>query len=301
MRLRTFILQNLALLFPVRLSGDAEIDSTGDGTVITCIINFYGRSRLLENILSCLAEQDIDTSSFEVLLVEDRNGTDEGRDVSERFSAILRTRYIKVDKNYGTMGYARNVGLEKANGRYILLLDDDTVILQRDFLSTLINEFETTEADAVLPRGTASFCLYPSGYQYHDEFFPTNRCVAYRRETISELGGFVSGIIGQEDVEFTVRLLISGKKIHKTNRLGYMHPPLICSSTGKSAAVGLSFAGLRDRYGTAMWLMLLLNGCRYIPLMIFPFNEKYLNQAKFSTGFLKGLLYALTGKSARYG
>ncbi len=38
--------------------------------------------------------------------------------------------------------------------------------------------------------------------------------------------GFVSEVIVQEDVEFTLRPTAAKKKIHRSALCGYMHPPL---------------------------------------------------------------------------
>lgn len=287
-------------LFPFRLKGDAEIDDSLPGCDISCVINFYGRTELLRNILTCLAEQDFPKDNFEVLLVEDRGGTDEGRGVALEFEGRLNVRYFSLGDNFGVMGYGRNFGLSKTRGEYVLFLDDDTIILDREFLSTLRDEFVSSGADAVIPRGSASYCLVRERYSFHDPYFPTNRCMAYTRETLGELGGFVSEIIGQEDVEFALRLTAAKKKIHRSNLITYMHPPLILNNTNKAAAVGASFAKLRNRYPFFVWLMLLLNGSRYLPKLLFPMSTKYRMQGRFSLGFVLGIWYSVTGRKMEY-
>jgi len=300
MNLRSCILLKLYELFPFSLKGDAKLGDAEPACEISCVINFYGRTKLLRNILTCLASQDFGKERFEVVLIEDRKGTDEGREISEEFKNALDIKYFTLGERFGVMGYARNFGLSRTNGRYILFLDDDTIILDREFLSKLIAEFNFSGADALMPRGTASYCLIKGRYGFHDPHFPTNRCMAYRREMLKELGGFVSGMIGQEDVEFTVRLTASGKKLGRSEICVYMHPPLITDNTNKAAAVGLSFAGLRSRYPTFVWLMLLLNGARDLPKLIFPINTRYKMQGKFSLGFITGVWYSLTGRKIEY-
>lgn len=297
---RSRILLSLYKLFPFKLTGDAELDQTPPSFAVSCVINFYGRTELLRNILTCLSEQGFPKDRFEVILAEDRGGTQEGKEITDEFERKVDIRYFTLGENFGVMGYARNFALSKTRGEYILFLDDDTVILQRDFLEMLISEFEASGADAVMPYGSASFSLLKEKYNYHDPYFPTNRCMAFRRDTLREHGGFVSEIIGQEDVELTVRLIASQKKIHRSNLLSYMHPPLIYTNTDKAAAVGLSFARLKKRYPLVIWLALLLNGTRYLPLCLFPLSTKLRMQGRFSLGFALGIWYSITGRKIEY-
>jgi len=287
-------------LFPFPLKGDADIGDADPACDLSCVINFYGRVDLLRGIVSSLAGQDYDKNRFEVVLVEDRGGTEEGRAVFREFGPVLNSAYYAVGEKFGVMGYARNLGLRKTRGKHVLFLDDDTVIMDRGFISKLMDEFGDGEADAVIPRGGASYCLLQGKYSFHDPYYPSNRCMAYRRETLRDLGGFVDEIIGQEDVEFAVRLTAAGKKVRRSQRAGYMHPPLILRSTSKAAAVGASFAKLRNRYPFPIWVMLLINGSRDIPKLICPFSTKYRMQGKFSLGFMLGILYAMTGKKLEY-
>jgi glycosyltransferase involved in cell wall biosynthesis len=300
MDLRSKILTLVYKSFPFSLKGDALIEDGHLYYDVSCVINFYGRTNLLRRVLYSLSEQDLPRERFEVILVEDQGGTQEGRETSEMFKPLLNIRYFPLTENHGEMGYSRNLGLSKARGRVILFLDDDTVILQRDFLSTLIDEFANPKTDAIIPRGSASYCLIKGRYDFHDPYFPTNRCMAYRREALKELGGFVSGITGQEDVEFVVRFIASGRRFHRSGRLNYLHPPLILSSLNKAAAVGMSFARLKNRYPFIVWLMLLINGSRYLPMLLFPINERFRMKCRFSIGFLLGILYSIIGKKIEY-
>lgn len=300
MDIRTYILTTLYSLFPFNLKGDAEVPEASSGILVSCVINFYGRVGLMRNILSCLSEQNLGKRNFEVVLVEDRAGTEEGKELVQEYKKRLNIKYYPLKERFGVMGYARNFALSRTRGKYVLFLDDDTIILDREFLDVLIREFEAAGADAVMPYGSASFCLLDEKYSYHDPYYPTNRCMAYTRDTLSELRGFVSGIIGQEDVEFTVRLTAARKKLLRSNLISYMHPPLIYKDTGKGAAVGYSFSKLRDRYPPLIWLALLVNGLRYLPLYAIPANTKHKMQARFSIGFAKGIWYSIVNKKMEY-
>ncbi len=296
---RSKILTFLNKLFPVPAYGDAAVGEEVSYDV-SCVINFYGRTKLLRNILSCLKEQDLSTSRFEVLLVEDRGGTSQGDETAKEFSSFFNVTYLTLKDNFGTMGYSRNLGVAASRGKYILFLDDDTVILQSNFLTLLIKTFEQSKPDGVVPMGVASFCLIKNKYQFHDPFFPANKCMAYSRKTLIELKGFSSEIIGQEDVEFTIRLGTRNKKLLNRPELVYYHPPLIQQGYSKSAAVGLSYYRLKKQYPFAVWMLLLMNGCRFLPLGVLRFSDKYKNQFRFSMGFLIGIFYGIINKKVDY-
>lgn len=300
--MRKTILQSLYRRFPFDLRGDCRVSGEFGGIVISCVINFYGRINLLEGILFSLSEQDYPTDKFEIVLIEDQGGTVQGRAAADRFSEFLPIRYLPLDANFGRMGYSRNYGLAHARGRYILFLDDDTVLLQNDFLSRLADCFEATPAvDALVPHGSASYSIVDGRYGYHDPFFMTSRCTAYRRTVLAELSGFISNFIGQEDVEFVIRFLLSGKKSLNVPELNYFHPPLLVGNFSKPMAVGMSFSGLKKRYSTVIWILVLLNGMRHAPLYLLPgrFNRE---MGRFGIGFLLGVIKGLLGgREVRYG
>ncbi len=190
--------------------------------------------------------------------------------------------------------------MSRTAGKYVLFLDDDTVILQKEFLSKMLALFGTTGADGIIPRGRAIWNLLRGRYGYHELYFPTSRCTAYRRDVLEELGGFVSDMVGQEDVEFVVRFHAAGRTFWKPPELEYFHPPLIVSNYRKPMAVGHSFYCLKERYPFAIWLLLLLNCSRHMPLFLLPVR-KFREMGRFGLGFVVGVLISpFSRKGFRY-
>jgi cellulose synthase/poly-beta-1,6-N-acetylglucosamine synthase-like glycosyltransferase len=188
------------------------------------------------------------------------------------------------------MGYSRNFGLRHSRGDYVLFLDDDTVIMQDDFLKKMATYFDSQpQVSAVMPHGEASYAFMVDRYDFHDPFFMTSRCTAYRREVLAALGGFISSFIGQEDVEFVVRFNAAGYRAVAVPDLAYRHPPLCVPDLGKPMAVGLSFYGIRKRYPLLMWLLVVINCSRHLPLVVAP-TRKHREMGRFALGFLCGVL-----------
>jgi len=287
--------------FPFPLKGDLQLyDEIDEKVKISCVINFYGRINLLKGILFSLLEQDLPCSRYEVILVEDRGGTKEGWEVAQHFASVLNVRYFALPENHGLMGYSRNYGLSRTIGNYVLFLDDDTVILQQDFLSKLVGAFERSKADGIIPHGSASWYLIKGRYGYHEPYFPTSRCMAYRREALRELGGFVSDMIGQEDVEFVMRFMTAERTFSIAPELVYYHPPLLVPNYRKPMAVGHSFYRLRQRYPFVVWLLLILNSSRHMPLFFIPIR-KFREMGRFGLGFFMGALISpFAHKGFRY-
>lgn len=288
-------------LFPFDLRGDCTLPPVAEGVKLSCVVNFYGRLDLLSGILYSLSRQILSRQSFEVLLVEDRGGTAAGKALAEQFASDLPLRYLALDDNFGCLGYARNFALEHSRGEFILLLDDDTVILQEDFLSQVVTSFESNpQVDALIPRGQASFALIEGHYAYHEPYFMTSRCMAYRRSALAELSGFMSHFVGQEDVEFVIRFHMAGKRAQIMPELNYFHPPLLVPNLRKPEAVGASFYRLKGRYHWVVWLLVLLNCSRHILLWPIPGRE-HREMGRFGLGFMRGVLAgALNRRGQRY-
>ncbi len=289
MDFRTLVLRRLLKDPP---KGDLDEFIPDNRYKISCVFVFYKRIHLMETILSCLNEQTFSKEDFEVVLVEDRGGSEEGSSLKARFPS-LDIKYHSPSSGWGLMGYMRNFGLSRAQGEIVLFLDDDTVIMDGEFLERLYGLFKSDERlMAVLPRGNASFCLLEGRYSYHDPFFFTSRCTAYRRDCLIKLRGFDSSFIGQEDVEFAIRFLARGYKFMATDEIQYYHPPLIVDNLNKAVAVGYSFS--RSRYNLLFKFLLGINGARWLPRIIFP-TKKNKYMARFSYGFILGFIKGMVG------
>lgn len=284
----------LKLLLKECPDGDITAFQQDSRYKISCNFVFYGRYDLMENILFCLDSQDFPKEDFEIILVEDRGGSDKGKCLLEKFPNMNIT-YLAPKEGWGKMGFMRNWGLSRAKGETILFLDDDTVITDQAFLTKLHRHMTSSEKpDAVMPCGNASWSLIKGRYSFHDPYFYTNRCMAYKRQCLISLRGFNSKFTGQEDVELAIRFLYKGFKSVKSQNLSYYHPPLVCNDLSKAYAVGNSFA--ESNYSAFFKFFLLLNGSRWIFLFLMP-GMKNKHMARFACGFFKGFLLTALKKN----
>src|SRR3954454_5121459 len=110
-------------------STDGSSGEAMSGVRISIVIPTYRRPDLLRRCLQSLREQDADTRSFEVVVVDDGSG-DETPQVLDEFGVIAVVQPV----NNGPAA-ARNKGVATATGELVLFLDDD-IAAAPDLLST---------------------------------------------------------------------------------------------------------------------------------------------------------------------
>lgn len=158
--------------------------------------------------------------SFEVIVV-DNNSNDESKSV---LSKDARIRYIYLSENLG-FGKANNVGIEKSKGRYVFLLNSDTLLINNaikilcDYLDENIDvgaaggnlfnishqpvhSFQRTsplvfEIDSLL-MGVISKCLFGKNIDFNHSALPLDvKCIVgadlmIRKSVLDETGAFDS-------------------------------------------------------------------------------------------------------------
>ena len=101
------------------------------------IPNFNGRI-YLEKCLRSFEIADIFSADNEVIVVDNRSSDDS---VSFLRSSFPQVHIVELKKNMG-FGKAINIGVEHADGKYIVLLNNDTVV-EKGWLPTLVKSAES--------------------------------------------------------------------------------------------------------------------------------------------------------------
>lgn len=110
--------------------------------LISVIIPVYNVEQWLPRCLDSILNQTY--SNMEILLIDDGSADHSGRICDEYAGRDKRIRVWHTD-NQGP-SFARNLGIEKAEGNYLLFVDGDD-ILSRDHVSFLYNLLSTEHAD----------------------------------------------------------------------------------------------------------------------------------------------------------
>lgn len=144
---------------------------------ISIIIITRNRQKLLKQCLNSLAGAF--DSDYEIIVV-DNASQDKTVEMLKDFKNIT---LIKNQKNLG-VAPARNVGLRKARGKFIILLDDDTLIKRRGSFLKIIDFMKKHKKVAMAgPK-----LLYPDGQiQESARQFPTLRAILWRGTFLHKL------------------------------------------------------------------------------------------------------------------
>jgi len=213
--------------------------------LISVVVCTYNRANILGLCLQSLAEQTVDKSLYEVIVI-DNNSTDSTANVVEGF-LHAHSNYRSARETAQGIAHARNRGWQIAQGHYVGYIDDDCRATE-DWLQiarATIEEFQPVQIGGV----ALAYYLYPKPAWFQDryatfllegeqtrlttahEYFPTMN-VFFRRTMFEQIGGFRTdlGMVGKtiaygEDTEIMIRMraMLPHEKIYYVPALRIYH------------------------------------------------------------------------------
>ncbi len=118
-----------------------------DKPQVSVIIPMYNVEKYIRKCLTSVKNQTF--TDFEVLMIDDGSPDNSGKIAAEFEKNDKRfTLYKKVN---GGLGDARNFGLERAKGKYVVFIDSDDYI-KKNYIEILYNECENNGADMACCR-----------------------------------------------------------------------------------------------------------------------------------------------------
>ena len=226
------------------------------------IVPVYNVEKYLKECIDSVLSQSID--DYELILVND-GSTDKSRDICEEYAKEHENIKI-ITKDNGGLSSARNVGIRKAVGEYLLFLDSDDFWSSYECLSALKGSVKTYP-DFVMFKaekyfGNKSVDSY-GDYDLNlintntsDGIFlymvKNNKQLAcawnkmIRRDYLLDHNiFFVEGITG-EDIDWVIRLFQNAKSICAINDILYMYR----QNRSGSITNTISPATVRNLYNT---------------------------------------------------
>lgn len=204
----------------------ADHKAPADGTAPYCsfIVPVYNRPDEVRDLLeSLVAQSDPD---FEIILVEDGSTIPCG-DVCKEYEGRIRVKYY-YKSNEGR-SIARNYGIDRANGDFLIFVDSDC-ILPPDYVARL-KECRTenpadcfggpdaahdsfTDLQKAINYSMTSFLTtggIRGGKVQLEKFVPRTFNMGYSREVYDKIGGFRE--MFSEDIDMSTRIRLAGFSI----------------------------------------------------------------------------------------
>lgn len=170
-------------------------------TKYSVIIPVYNRIDEVDDLLQSLTRQTM--TDFEVIIVEDGSTIPCGETV-EKYAGQLDVHYY-FKENEGR-SIARNYGIERSNGQYLIFFDSDCVI-PPDYFAILDARLTETTLDAFGGPDAA-----------HESFTPTQKAISFAMTSFLTTGGIRGGKIQME--KFVPRSFNMGYSREVYDRVG---------------------------------------------------------------------------------
>jgi len=136
------------------------------------IIPVYNRPQELDELLSCLQQQDF--KDFEVIIIEDGSEIS-SKDIVKSYQSKLNLSYYV--KENGGQGFARNYAFERAKGNFFIILDSDALI-EPDYLSVVNRGIKEGHLD-----------LFGGPDKDHPSFSPIQKAISFSMTSVFTTGG----------------------------------------------------------------------------------------------------------------
>jgi glycosyltransferase involved in cell wall biosynthesis len=191
--------------------------------LISVVVPTRNRAALLERLLGSFCW--LDYPSWELIVVDD-GSIDRTPSTVAAFAGDLPIRYIY--QPWSKMGSARNRGVAIARGEIVAFTDDDCTV-SGEWLLALVRGFaEHPEALGVQGRTVTDHRAMTPFTRQVEQLSggqPYRTCnIAYRRDVLTDIGGFDPQLIRGEDVALGMQILERGPIAFAPDAV-VCHPP----------------------------------------------------------------------------
>lgn len=234
-----------------------------DKLFITMCVIAYNEENSINNILSCIKEQDYDHKSMEIVLV-DGMSSDKTRDIMVDFAKNNENEFDRVvvlDNPKRTLPSGWNVALREYKGDAIIKVDAHAVIPQ-DFVSKNVAVLNTGEyicggqrpniideptpfKETLLLAESSMFGSSIAAYRNNPgkTYVKSLFHAAYRREVFEKVGFFNEELARTEDNEIHYRMRKAGYKL-------CFDPDIISYQYTRSSLSSM----LKQKYANGFWI-----------------------------------------------
>ena len=226
-------------------------------SVIVCTHN---RSHSLKLTLESLSSQTLCAEAFEVVVVDD--GSDDATlEVCNAMQGSMKNLAVVSTGKKGGNSSARNVGIARSRGEYVLFTDDDCIADRAwvECMASALRRHSIVAGEIASPRDNlarlchniAEFHPFMPGRKSGERDYIAGANVGFQRYLLEKMGGFEEGRKIAADMELIIRARMEGhraffepsaKVIHRPDRMQLKEIFQYSSRHAKTTIV------LRNRY-----------------------------------------------------
>ncbi|MEL6628143.1 MAG: glycosyltransferase family A protein [Bacteroidota bacterium] len=170
---------------------------------ISVIITCYNYARYVGRAIRSAYNQSLERSKYEIIVVNDAS-TDETEEVLKDYQDIIRA--INLETNVG-LAEARNIGVRRAFGQFIVFLDADDYI-HRDLL---LMQYNYMSMNRTLDATAVDYVTVDDDEQHQKVYSvdedPIACGIMYRRDLFFEVGLYDKSFKAREEEDFRIRFL----------------------------------------------------------------------------------------------
>ena len=183
--------------------------------LVSIIIPTFNRGTKLLNLINKFYYL---RNKVEIIIINDGSQNSAGYDkIENKYRICDFITYLKLKKNFG-QSYATNLGISKANTKYVWLLDDDDFIPKNTFYKVLNILKINPNIDAMLlPMSVHSNkkrvkTIHPN---YQDHLYESLKkkqqsvntsCSIFKKKILIKVGGLDSKLLGGTDTDLFLRV-----------------------------------------------------------------------------------------------
>jgi glycosyltransferase involved in cell wall biosynthesis len=171
--------------------------------MVSVIITAYNYDRYIERAIRSCMDQSLDENEYEIIVVNDCS-TDNTDKILENYKNDVRV--FNLEKNSG-LSAARNFGVKKALGQFIIFIDADDYI-QHDLL--FVQKTFLSENNALDAISTDYFLVDERGNHLEHvnaEKKPIACGIMFRKDLLIDIGLYDESFHAREEEELRIRFL----------------------------------------------------------------------------------------------
>jgi glycosyltransferase involved in cell wall biosynthesis len=171
--------------------------------IVSVIITTYNYAHFVERCIRSVLDQSLSKDLYEIIIVNDAS-TDYTKDVLENYTDVARI--FNLEKNVG-LAAARNFGIKKARGQFVVFIDaddyiqKDMLLVQKTFL-TENNKLDAVSVDYYLVDERGTHIEHVSA-----EEKPIACGIMFRKDLLYDVGLYDENFRAREDEDLRIRFL----------------------------------------------------------------------------------------------